>query len=273
MEILASAAAEPASDMAQNYLIRGNIMLGSQRKREAEALFAEANSAYNARHIGAAGWYPAFDGLATTYLEEERYSDALASVERALELQHDYKSALFHKAQIFDFQFRAEVYNEQSNKCTMFKHVDLAKTYYHDVVTKYPDMAVAYYNEGLMLLLLDTYWRFHPTAGCGPGDADYSPGAEAVAKHLADLDRESEANFREATMLDPKDPNAWLQLGILVMQRQEPRMSPQPLTTDFRRETLSDAIKCFTAAKALRPDDKGIGDRLNQAEAEKQALQ
>ena len=74
-------------------------------------------------------------------------------------------------------------------------------------------------------------------------------------------------------MLDPKDSNSWLQLGILLMQRQEPRMwqRPEPLTIDFRRKTLSEAIQDFAMAEKLKPDDIGIRSRLNQAESEKES--
>jgi tetratricopeptide (TPR) repeat protein len=293
-KLLEEAAAESASsDMAEIDLIRGNIQLGKGNTSEAERLFDQASADYNDRHrvrvgwfgwypafdglatmrLEEGGWYPAFDGLATTYLLEGRYEQASASVEKALELQHDYKSALFHKAQISDFLFRGEVYEDRSKKCTMLKHVYKAKNAYHDVVTAYPDMAVAYFNEGLMLLLLDTYRRFHPIVGCERGDADYSPEAEAIIKDLAKFDGESEWNFRQAILLDPDDPNAWLQLGILLAQRQEPRMWGKPLTTDFRRKTLSEAIEYLNTAKKLRPDDVGIRSRLVQAESEREAIE
>jgi tetratricopeptide (TPR) repeat protein len=261
-----------SSDMAEIDLIRANIKLGNENKQEAEYLFEAADKDYNDRHLGRGGWYPAFDGLATTYLEEGRFKEAVASVDKALELQNDYKSAMFHKAQIFDFQFREERNNESSNKCQMLEHVNRAKTFYDDVVRKYPDMAVAYFNKGLMLLLLDTYWHFHPTAGCVPGDAEYTRGAETIAKHLRDLDREAESNFREAIMLDPEDSNAWLQLGILLMQRQEPGwQKPELLSTDSRRETLNEAIASLNTAEKLKPEDPFIRGRLNEAKAEKEA--
>lgn len=157
----------------------------------------------------------------------------------------------------------------------MLKHVFEAKNAYHEVVTAYPDMAVAYLNSGLMLLLLDTYRRFHPMVGCERDDADYSPEAEAVLKDLPKFDSESEWNFRQAILLDPDDPNPWLQLGILFAQRQEPQMwrEPQPLSDDFRRKTLAEAIEYFNAAKKLRPDDVGIESRLVQAELEKKAIE
>jgi hypothetical protein len=109
------AAASPSSDMAQIDLIRGNIKLGSGKKSEAERFFNQASADYSDRHRGRAGllgWYPAFDGLTTVALQEEgwymaldrlatthllarRYDEALASVERSLELQPDYKLAMF----------------------------------------------------------------------------------------------------------------------------------------------------------------------------------
>ena len=286
------AAESPSRDTAEIDLIRGNIELGNGKKPDAERLFNQASSDYNDRHRGRIGlfgwypafdglttnifeedgWYPAFDGLATTYLLEGKYDQALASVEKALELRHDYQSAMFHKAQIFDFQFRDERNNENSNKCRVLNHVNKAKTSYDDVVSKHPDMGVAYLNKGLMLLLLDTYWHFNPTVGCVPGQAEYTPGVEALAKHVQDLDREAEANFREAIMLDPEDPNAWLQLGILLMQRQEPGWhKPEPLTKDSRRDTLNEAIASLNHANKLKPDDTFIRSRLDQAKSEKEA--
>lgn len=286
------AAVSPLSDMAEIDLIRGNIKLGSGKKSEAERLFNQASADYSDRHRGRAGllgwypafdglttvalqedgWYPAFDGLATTHLLAKRYDEALASVERSLELQRDYKSAMFHKAQIFDFQFRDEINYDKSSQCKIFNHVDMASNYYRDVIQKYPDMAVAYFNRGLMFLLLDTYWHFHPTADCKRGDPGYSLGAELNAKHLSNFDLEAEANFREATMLDPKNPDAWLQLGILLMQRQEWGMweKPEPLAENFRRETLEEAIKCLTMAHSLKPGDSFIETRLDQANLKKQ---
>jgi tetratricopeptide (TPR) repeat protein len=124
-----------------------------------------------------------------------------------------------------------------------------------------------------MFLLLGTYSHFHSTADCKQSDPEHTPGAEVIAMHLLDVDREAELSLREATMLDPKDPNAWLQLGILLMQRQEWGMweRPEPLTGDFRRETLDQAIKCLTMANSLKPDDPFIRNRLDQANAKKQA--
>ena len=287
------AAESSSSDVAEIDLIRGNIELGSGKRSEAERLFNQASADYNGRHRGRVnllgwypafdglttvtlqedGWYPAFDGLATTYLLAKRYEEASASVEKSLELRRDYKSAMFHKAQIFDFQIREEMNNDKSSQCKIFNHVDMANNYYNDVINKYPDMAVAYFNRGLMFLLLGTYSHFHSTADCKQSDPEHTPGAEVIAKRLLDVDREAELSLREATMLDPKDPNAWLQLGILLMQRQEWGMweRPEPLTGDFRRETLDQAIKCLTMANSLKPDDPFIRNRLDQANAKKQA--
>jgi len=179
---------------------------------------------------------------------------------------------MFLKAQIFDFQFREEMNNDKSSQCKIFNHVDMANNYYNDVINKYPDMAGAYFNRGVMFLLLDTYWHFHPTADCKQRDPEYSLGAELIAKHLSNFDLEAEANFREATMLDPKNPYAWLHLGVLLMQRQEWGMweKPEPLAGNFRRETLEEAIKCLTMAHSLEPGDSFIKTRLDQANVKKQ---
>ena len=73
-------------------------------------------------------------------------------------------------------------------------------------------------------------------------------------------------------MLDPEDSNAWLQLGILLMQRQEPGwQKPELLSTDSRRETLNEAIASLNTAEKLKPEDPFIRGRLNEAKAEKEA--
>ena len=57
------------------------------------------------------------------------------------------------------------------------------------------------------------------------------------------------------------------------MQRQEWGMweRPEPLAGNFRRETLEEAIKCLTMANSIKPDDPFIRNRLDQANAKKQA--
>jgi tetratricopeptide (TPR) repeat protein len=287
------AADSPSADMAELNLIRGNIELGAGKQSDAERLFKQASSDYNDRHRGRInlwgwypafdglttntfdedGWYPALDGLATTYLLSGRYEQALDSVEKSLRLRQDYQSAMFHRAQIFDFQVRALTNGKEKDNCKILGYAATAREYYHNVLRRYPDMAVAYLNEGIMFLALDTYWRFHPSVQCNHGDDGYSSEAGAVAERLADLDEEAESDLKEATMLDPNDSNGWMQLGILLMQRQNPGIPrrPKDFTAEFRSKTLADALEALKTANKLNPDDPYISGLLDQAkDVEKQ---
>jgi tetratricopeptide (TPR) repeat protein len=246
--------------------------MGQAHFQEAIELFKQANIEYAKRQFGGNQWYPAFDGLATAYLEQENYEPAVVNVERSLALQPDYDSAMFHRAQIPDFEFRKTM-AAGANNCSALKKFDEARALYARLLEFHPDVAVGYLNQGIMMLNKATRLRFDGSVGCDIEDTEIA-GAGGASVALEKIENETEEQFRKTISLDPKNGDAWMQWGILLRQRQLPLPSERggALEDHLRRPLLASAIENLQRALQLKGADPFIEGLLKTAQNELLAL-
>jgi tetratricopeptide (TPR) repeat protein len=275
------------SDIPRAALIRANILLGMKKYPEAKTFFETAANEYSRRHILQKKWYPAFDGIATVFIMREdgkikkpEVTYALNYVNRALEIDPTYDSALYHKAQIYDDYFRtllteAADLNAKANTCDAYANFDKASEVYDSLRVLHPDFEVGYQNHGIMLLQKITYWRTHDNTGCNINNnpemaksPDSPIDAVELLLNLRSLEKTANWQFQYATILNHDDADAFYQWGILLDQEQDPGLRRKGETTDLdaRRTLLISAIEKFQRAKLLRPTDDYIGQRLEKSQ-------
>jgi tetratricopeptide (TPR) repeat protein len=265
------------SQLPRLELTFGNIYLamGQDSLGLAKAHFGRANEEYKLRNLAGQDWYAAQDGLATVAIYEvgdnvradfeAGLREARAYVERALTLEPQYDSALYHDAEISDRHSRRLFEQLQSGglpqpeACRASEIVEDALRRYAKLLAAYPDFTYAYPARGVMLIQQLSWVRVHDLPQCL---RERHPDKQAF---VMELEKRVMQTFREALARDAKSADVYLQWGIMLMER---RKEP----TEQRANTLKEAIDKLSRATNLKPENWYVWFRLAQAQAERAKL-
>jgi Leucine-rich repeat (LRR) protein len=277
------------SDIPRGELIRANILLSMNNISDAKESFELANTEFSLRHLGNPDWYAAQDGIAVSRLLQGDYDGALTAVLLSLKLQENYVTALFHHAQVYDFRSRCKLrrdvnpYTDSDAACELTAHsgdtcaaladVRQAQALYRHLQKIYPDFALAYSQNGTMLLQEVAYLKRKRGFGCPSEDAKLGRPDDRLMNILDKLEVDVDKLFRDALRRNSNLYDAWFQWGILLFQRQDPELLQTHLLTVAERLALLDsADEKYETALRLVATDYYIWFLKGQALAERSRL-
>ena len=248
------------SAVPRGELTRGQVYMdmGPDHFEEAVAAFNLANQEYKARHRGDKDWYAAIDELAAIALLKADYKNALELADKALALNPTYDSALYHKAQIFDFRSRQVLRDITStDTCEALADLEVARNAYTKLLESHPDFAVANVQFGIMALQQLAYWRQNKTSGCAARDKNLSESARKAL--FVNLENEMELRFSLGLAVDLNLSDGWFQWGIALYQMQDPAfLAIRDLDAHGRASLLHAAISKYENALSVKPKDPYI---------------
>jgi tetratricopeptide (TPR) repeat protein len=248
------------SDVPRGELAVGSALFSIGDDEQAREHFKAANEEYALREGSGKRWYAADDGIATTFIREKRFNDARAAVRNALEDRPDYDSAKYHLAEITDNEARAFYRGERNVSLTFCQAEQLvkrAKAEYTELLADHPLFAIAYTQEGTLLLIrLNWIRQQHPIPSCEGGYAN-----------AGDLDtqlKEARNLLTTATVEDSGNPQSWFQLANLLYEMQDPLFSGSSKDSRVRADLLEEAEGNYRQSISLLPDDFYIWYRFGQ---------
>ncbi|HLY55367.1 MAG TPA: hypothetical protein VKS60_07420 [Stellaceae bacterium] len=249
------------------YMTNGLILLSLGERDAAIDAFRSAASAYRERHPFESGWYVASDAIGYAYMTSSATganTDPGSYFEQSLELEPDYDSALFHRAELVSKDALAHLSDgSKPVLCADIQAVFAADRGFDGVIKRYPHFAIAYHKQAILLFTAARRLRDWDGKDC----PNLQSEAEVRSK-AASWEEKTETLFHEAIQTDPDYGDAWLQLGILRVERQMPGLRPPSeaaLTMNDRRVILDDAISDFRRATQIIPNDQYIWRRLGEA--------
>jgi predicted Zn-dependent protease len=254
-------------------MVIGTVQLHLRDFARAQNEFAAANHAYEKRNGRQS--HVALDSIGYAFFESrwhgpkspdparavnDRLMKAEEHFKKALAVNPQYDSALYHMAQIYDEKSRIVFRNLDSvDTCEVLQYFNEAASGYEKLLRDHPNYAIAYEQFGTMLLQRYYFLRKNESSRCA---SELPPKTEAVEE----IFRKALELFDNALALDPKLGQAWLQSGILFYQAQDPKLklSSVDATTskESRRALLDDAVVRLANASEISPDNWYIWQRL-----------
>jgi tetratricopeptide (TPR) repeat protein len=250
------------SDLPRGELTEANVLFQLGKFSDAREHFEAASKEFQLRDRHGSRWFAADDGLATTFIKENRLEEAKDAIKRSLEENPQYDSALYHSAEIDDNMSR-RFFLEQtlSSFCEAEKSFAEAREKYTRLLEDHPTFAIGYTQEGTMMLIRLNWLRSHSIQNCDEPNAKPVEPSVVVQKWIS----ETKQVLTVATIVDSKNPESWYELANLQFQLQNKNINYSITTQAERIKSLSEAIKDYNIAISLNPDDFNMWFRLGVA--------
>jgi hypothetical protein len=158
---------------------------------------------------------------------------------------------------------------ESVDTCEALNDIGKARNSYANLLNLYPDFALGYSSEGIMLLQQLAYLKHNRSSGCRTAPAT----PEQLQVTLGALEKEIEQLFQDAVIRDPKLLDAGFQWGTLLFQEQVPDwLQTHVLQADEHRDILDRAAEKYRKALKVKCDDYYIWFLLGIALVERDRL-